>query len=339
MVKYLDPTNDFAFNRVFADKARLINFLNALMELPKEHQIVQIDYIPQEQMPELMHRKQGLVDLKCQDKAGNIFIVEVQNGYERHLLECMQFYAASAYTGQLERGMAYKDLYPVFVIIILGSQIISPDIPLISCHKIKEKNSGKSIFDDISYISVELEKFTKSASELESYADHWLYFLSRWDVAKDPPKTLHDPIILKAYDQIEKGRWSDAEYKAYLDAKTITERELDNLEQAYNKGWKEGIEKGWKEGIEKGEKEGIEKGRKEGIEKGRKEGIEKGEKEGVEEGEKEGIEEGWKEGLAEGAQAKNLEHARRMLEKGYSLEAIRDITGLRLEQIKTLSQS
>ena len=43
MQKYLDPTNDFAFKRVFADKARLMNFLNALMELPKEHQIVQID--------------------------------------------------------------------------------------------------------------------------------------------------------------------------------------------------------------------------------------------------------------------------------------------------------
>lgn len=166
---------------------------------------------------------------------------------------------------------------------------------MISCHKIQEKNSGKNIFDDISYISVELEKFTKSASELESYADHWLYFLSRWDVAKDPPQTLHDPVILTAYEQIEKGRWSDAEYKAYLDAKTITERELDNLEQKYNKWRKEG------------EKVGLEKWRK--------------------------------EGLAEGAQAKNLEHARRMLEKGYSLEAIRDITGLRLEQIKTLSQS
>ena len=325
MVKYLDPTNDFAFKRVFADKARLMNFLNALMELPKEHQIVQIDYIPQEQMPELMHLKRGLVDLKCKDKAGNIFIVEMQNGYERHLLKRMQFYAASAYAGQLERGMTYKDLYPVFVIIILGSQIISPDIPLISCHKIKEKTSGKSIFDDISYISVELEKFTKSASELESYADHWLYFLSRWDVAKDPPQTLHDPVILTAYEQIEKGRWSDAEYKAYLDAKTITEREADNLEQEYNKGEQVGLEKGEKVGIKKGRKEGE----KVGIKKGRKEG----EKVGIEKGRKEGE----KVGIEKGAQAKNLEHARRMLEKGYSLEAIRDITGLRLEQIKTLS--
>ena len=295
MQKYLDPTNDFAFKRVFADKARLINFLNALMELPEEHQIVQIDYIPQEQMPELMHLKRGLVDLKCKDKAGNIFIVEMQNGYERHLLKRMQFYAASAYAGQLESGMAYKDLYPVFIIIILGSQIISPDIPLISCHKIQEKNSGKSIFDDISYISVELKKFTKKASELESYADHWLYFLSRWDVAKDPPPSLHDPVILTAYEQIEKGRWSDAEYKAYLDAKTITERELDNLEHEYNKG----------------EKVGREKGRKAGL----------------------------TEGLEKGAQAKNLENARRMLAKGYSLEEISDITDLRLEQIKTLSQS
>jgi hypothetical protein len=35
MPRYLDPTNDFTFKRVFCDKNRLINFLNAIMRLPK----------------------------------------------------------------------------------------------------------------------------------------------------------------------------------------------------------------------------------------------------------------------------------------------------------------
>ena len=240
MQRYVDPTNDFAFKRVFADKARLINLINALMQLPEGHQIVNLTYIPQEEVPGREHRKSGLIDLKCQDERGNFFIVEMQNGYEPHLLKRMQFYAANTYVGQLEKGLKHSHLFPVFVIIILGHQVISPRIPMISCHQMLETASGEHLFKDISYIVVELKKFTKTEEELSSYADYWLYFLSRWDVAKTPPKTLKDPLILTAYEQIERHNLSEAEYQAYIEARIITEREEDQLETRYN----EGIEKG-----------------------------------------------------------------------------------------------
>ncbi|MCG8339689.1 MAG: hypothetical protein MI674_00220, partial [Cytophagales bacterium] len=62
-------------------------------------------------------------------------------------------------------------------------------------------------------------------------------------------KTLKDPLILEAYEQIEQYSLSEDEYKLYLDAKTLAEKEAANLEFKYNQGKKEGREEGRQEGI------------------------------------------------------------------------------------------
>ena len=163
------------------------------MRLPKGFRIVELRYISQEQVPELGNRQSGLLAIKCKDEAGNVFIVEMQNGYKKHLLKRLQFYASSAYVSQLKSGESYGDPAPVFVIVILRDQIISPALPIISYHKSTEISTGEHVFQDIAHVLVELAKFTKSEESLQNEEDHWLYFLSRWSVAKNPPKTLAVP--------------------------------------------------------------------------------------------------------------------------------------------------
>ncbi|MCG8341040.1 MAG: Rpn family recombination-promoting nuclease/putative transposase [Cytophagales bacterium] len=309
MSRYLDPTNDLAFKRIFTDKKRLISLLNAIMQLPEEQPIVELTYISQEQIPGLEHRKSGLVDIKCTDKAGNIFIVEMQNGYSKYLLKRLQFYSSSAYVAQLKQGMGYGELAPVFVIVLLGNQVLSPNLPLISYHKMIETDSGEQLFEDISYIVVELKKFIKREDELASYLDYWLYFLSRWDIVKNPPKTLKEATILEAYEQLERYQWSEEEYQLYLNAKALAEQEAENLEMKYTKGFEKGEEKGREEGIEIGKEKGREEGRAEGIEVGK----EKGRREGV------------------------LETAKNLIKQGVSLDVIAQATGLSPEELAQLS--
>ncbi|MCG8340024.1 MAG: Rpn family recombination-promoting nuclease/putative transposase, partial [Cytophagales bacterium] len=71
MSRYLDPTNDLVFKRIFTDERRLISLLNAIMQLPEEQHIVELTYISQEQIPGLEHHKSGLVDITCTVNAGN----------------------------------------------------------------------------------------------------------------------------------------------------------------------------------------------------------------------------------------------------------------------------
>ncbi|MDF3054726.1 MAG: hypothetical protein K0Q74_633, partial [Gammaproteobacteria bacterium] len=54
MPRYLDPKADVVFKRIFADhKHLLISFLNAVLPLPADQPIVDLSYLPSEQIPDI----------------------------------------------------------------------------------------------------------------------------------------------------------------------------------------------------------------------------------------------------------------------------------------------
>ncbi|MEN0016490.1 MAG: PD-(D/E)XK nuclease family transposase [Bacteroidota bacterium] len=110
--RYLDPTNDFTFRRVFRDKIRLIKFLNAIMRLSGERQIADLIYISQEQVPELRNCKRSLLDITCKNKAGKRFVVEIQSGYQKRLLEGLRPCDINSCTSQPEVGNSAVGLIP-----------------------------------------------------------------------------------------------------------------------------------------------------------------------------------------------------------------------------------
>ncbi|WP_392506130.1 hypothetical protein ACE5D9_07095 [Rickettsia sp. 2024-CO-Wats] len=51
MQRYLDPTNDSVFKKIFRDLERFKEFINAVLELPEGLRIKAIEFIPVEQVP------------------------------------------------------------------------------------------------------------------------------------------------------------------------------------------------------------------------------------------------------------------------------------------------
>jgi predicted transposase/invertase (TIGR01784 family) len=79
MARYLDPKNDLTFKRIFGEHPDLlISFLNAVLPLAPGQEIVSIEYLPPEQTPERRKGKNSIVDVKCKDRQGRFFIVEMQ---------------------------------------------------------------------------------------------------------------------------------------------------------------------------------------------------------------------------------------------------------------------
>ena len=65
MSRYLDPKADVVFKRIFNDHPKLLqNFLNALLPLSPEEQIVSLEYLPSEQVPQIPTFKRSIVDVK-----------------------------------------------------------------------------------------------------------------------------------------------------------------------------------------------------------------------------------------------------------------------------------
>ncbi|HJD59365.1 MAG TPA: Rpn family recombination-promoting nuclease/putative transposase [Rickettsia endosymbiont of Omalisus fontisbellaquei] len=60
MQRYLDGTNDVAFKKLFSDKVKLINLLNAILKLPKGDKITDLSYLTTEQLPLFLERRKNI---------------------------------------------------------------------------------------------------------------------------------------------------------------------------------------------------------------------------------------------------------------------------------------
>ena len=88
------------------------------------------------------------------------------------------------------------------------------------------------------------------------------------------------------------------------------------------------------ERYEQGKKQGIKEGKEQGIKEGKKQGIKEGKEQGIKEGKEQGIKEGKKQGIREG----KLEIAKNLLNVNLPLEQISNITGLSVDEIKSLTK-
>ncbi len=305
--RYLDPTNDVAFKKIFSDSNRLKDFLNAVLRLKDEKRIQTITIVPQEELPELGTGRRSIFDIKCTDQSGHIFVVEMQNRPEDAFLSRIQCYASHTYVSQVEKGANHNILMPVIMLSITNKILFeSQEVECINYHWNMETKTGQQYLTALSYVFIELPKFTKQAHELESNEDEWLFFFANWDKIKVPPETVHDPLVLEAYEIIERFNWTVAEYDTYFRARLATEAEEITITKSFSDGREEGREEGRKEGREEGLKEGREEGLKEGEEKGER--------------------------------GRAVKIARTMLMSGVDVEVVSNMTGLSLEDVKKLKE-
>jgi len=262
--RYLEITNDMAFKKVFSHKDILIDFLNTVLMRSEGEKIKKVEFIPTEQVPDRGQDKRSIFDLKCQDEQGNFLVVEMENKKEDFIAKRLQFYASLTYSKQLPAGKSYKELLPVIVIMISKQALFGNRVGYLHCHTTRDKVSNECLFKDLWYVVIELEKFTKKAEELRSVEDFWLYFLARSHEDKEPPSTIKDDLVLKAYAELEKFNWSAAQYDAYIRSMLLDQKEEGALKSKYKEGEERGEERGLQKGLQKGEKIGLQKGRKEG---------------------------------------------------------------------------
>jgi predicted transposase/invertase (TIGR01784 family) len=249
--RYLDVTNDVAFKKVFEHKEILKDFLNVILRRPKGLRIVELEFIPSEEIPDLGQGKRSMFDLKCTDESGKVYVVEMQNRREPHFLKRVQYYASHAYVSQLQVGNWHKNLMPVIVVAITKSNYFPKEVKCISYHRTREDETNQLHLYELTYVFIELKKFTKKKEELRDLEDYWLYFLAKSQNDKAPPKEIKDKMILQAYQTLEQFNWTKAEYDAYIRARLLAEADILTLEKSYEDGEKKGIGKG----IEKGRAE------------------------------------------------------------------------------------
>lgn len=275
-MKYLNPKADLTFKRVFGQHPDLVmSLLNALLPLKQGEEITEIEYLPSEMIPKNPLRKYSIVDVRCKDKKGRQFLVEMQMLWSPEFYQRVLFNASKAYVRQLKTGETYELLQPIYSLNLVND-VFEPKLDGYYHHyELVHVEHSDKVIDGLQLIFVELPKFTPHTYSEKRMHVLWLRYLTEIDeyTRQVPEELLSVPEISKALSELEESAFSDeqlAGYEHFWDGISV-EKTIYN--SAIRKGLAEGKAKGLAEGLAEGEAKGIAKGIAEGEAKGKFEAL------------------------------------------------------------------
>jgi predicted transposase/invertase (TIGR01784 family) len=247
--KFVSPRNDVAFRRLFSQVRNqdiLIHFLNDVLDLGKA-KVQSVEFLRTIQDPEAMSKKESIVDVLCKDQFGDQHIIEMQLTRTKDFAKGAQFYAARAYGSQLNQNQNYESIKQVIFLAITNFTIFPDKKDYKFDHVIFEKNSHENDLKNFSFTILELPKFQKSIHECNTMLEKWTYFLKHAEETPEydvEPFAGKDAILERAYKELNKFYWSEAEMNSYeSDEKRVRDNQ-SALDYARDVGFAEGMEIG-----------------------------------------------------------------------------------------------
>ena len=327
--RYVNFYTDFAFKKLFGtevNKNLLISFLNALLHGREE--IKDITYLNTEHLGTQEYDRRAVFDVYCTNERGEHFLVEMQKGEQQFFKDRSIYYSTFAIREQAPRGVWDYGLKGIYTIGILNFCFEKDNTDYYHEVKLVDLASKEVFYDKLTFIYLEMPKFTKGENELETLFDKWLYAIRNLASLMERPRALQEKVFSHLFEVAEIAKFDRKEryeyeesLKAYRDWFSVMKTaEIRGHEKGFTKGLAEGLEKGMAEGLEKG----LEKGMAEGLEKGIAEGLEKGIAEGLEKGREKGREE------------ERLANARNLKQLGVPIDIIKRATGLNEKDIELL---
>ena len=285
MLVNVDPRNDYAFKVVFGSQRHervLVHLLNAIL-VPCGLRVQSVSILnPLSEIQELDEKKL-ILDVKATDENGRLYNIEMQIVASPDFPGRFLYYWSNTYGSQLKQGDEYELLRPVISICFLDG-ILFPGRD--ECHlrfRLLETTSHFPFTEDLDLHVFQLPQFTKTADELQSDLDLWLYVLNNGrglDLANLPGKLrvveveealealavlTQDRIQREIYEAREKSRRDAASWRLALErAQEQAERAQEQIERA-----QEQAEEGFSKGLAAGRTEGRTEGREEGVWLGR----------------------------------------------------------------------
>ncbi|MEB3341625.1 Rpn family recombination-promoting nuclease/putative transposase [Okeania sp.] len=253
---FISPKTDFAFKKIFGSvhsQNILISFLNAIVY--NNQNIIQSLKIINPYNPGATNtKKETYFDVKAVLDNGSTVMIEMQilnvEGFQKRVI----YNLAKAYGNQLDVGESYIELTPFIALTITDFVLFEEIDKMITKFRFKEEKESIYYEDELTLMFVELPKFKKELSALETLTDKWIYFLS------SAPNLEVIPESLESVSEIEAAL--NIANRANLSNKELEELEQEEKLIRDNKGQ---ISLAIKEGIEIGREEGIGIGREEGI--------------------------------------------------------------------------
>ncbi|MEM1327546.1 MAG: Rpn family recombination-promoting nuclease/putative transposase [Bacteroidota bacterium] len=250
--KYINPLTDFGFKKLFGsepNKDLLIDFLNVIIP---DRQVVDLSYSSNEHFGKSELDRKAVFDIYCIGENGERFIVEMQKAKQNFFKDRSVFYSSFPIQEQARKKEWDYQLDPVYSIGILDFVFDDHKDEQELFHLVELKDQRCEVFyDKLKFVYIELPKFKKAMSDLETHFEKWLYVFTHLSKLQDRPTELQERVFKKLFEVAELAKFSKEEREAY-------EESLKNYRDIKNV-----VDTAREEGREEGKEEGRELGKQE----------------------------------------------------------------------------
>jgi hypothetical protein len=216
--------------------------------------------LPSEQLPLVMGAKLSILDVRCKDRAGTQFVVEMQLIHVAGFINRVVYNGCKAYADQLKAGEPYTKLTDVVAISICDFELWPdaeqdtqklPRVPMLSRWFMTESQSGTNRLLQVQYAFLELPKLPKRKPD--TGALHWAWLFVHAPELTEVPADLPPGPYREALALANEATFTPAELDAYR-------KVMDEIQQAREYGAAQRAE-GDAAGFARGESAGIAKGK------------------------------------------------------------------------------
>lgn len=242
--KYVNPYTDFGFKLLFGtamNKELLISFLNAL--LLGEETVKDVTYLNTEHLGTREYDRRAVFDVYCENEKGEKFLVEMQRGEQQFFKDRSVYYATFPIREQGKRGPWDYELKAVYVIGILNFSFDETDNEYFH-HEVKlvDLHTHRVFYDKLTFIYLEMPKFSKREDELETMFDKWLFVIRNLSSLMERPRALRNRVFDRLFEAAEIAKFNRKELGEYWESLKNFRDWYSVMKTQLNKGREEGRE-------------------------------------------------------------------------------------------------
>jgi len=244
--KYVNPFTDFGFKKLFGEepnKDLLLDFLNELLR-EQEGEIKELIYLKTEHLGAGDTDRRAIFDLYCENERGEKFIVELQKSKQNFFKDRTLYYATFPIQEQAKRADWNYELKAVYTVAILDF-VFDEDKAEQNKYrydvKLTDIDTCKVFYDKLTFIYLEMPKFTKGVEELSTRFEKWLYVLKNLNRLERIPDRLRERIFERLFEVAEVAKFSREELISYEDSLKYYRDLKNSLDTAFEEGKVEGL--------------------------------------------------------------------------------------------------
>jgi predicted transposase/invertase (TIGR01784 family) len=222
--RYLDPHTDFGFKKLFGTESSR-DILQELLPvlLQREDKIKKLKYLNPEKLGRSKYDRAAVYDIYCETEKGERFIVEMQKATQNFFKDRSVFYSSFPIQDQARKGDWDFNLNAVYMIGILnfvfkGDEDAKKQFQYVHHVQLSDTETGKVFYDKLTFVYLELPKFTKKEDELVTMLDKWMFVFKNLALLEERPKALQERVFRRLFRIAEIGNLDAGEQLVYRDS-------------------------------------------------------------------------------------------------------------------------